>query len=142
MTSWSDSLPNWVGFPTRISHAILLGVAIGTSLAITSRSLLDYLNSRRRLLIASEDHKEFSPRPIELRSDEIVDGVTGLIGTALPILYCLVPQHHFMDRTYASRANKLTKQCAGGRNIGKVTCVAVLFRLLDSIRIHQGKAEV
>lgn len=87
MTDWSDRLPNWVGLPTRISHAIILGVAIGTSLAISSRSLLDYLDSRRRLLTPSEDHKEFTPRPIELRSDEIVDGVTGLIGNISPIPY-------------------------------------------------------
>jgi hypothetical protein len=93
MSTWNDRLPNWIGFPTRVSHAILLGVAIGTSLAISSRSLLDYFYSRRRLLLSSEseDHNEFSPRPIELRSDEIVDGVTGLIGNTFLILYCLMP---------------------------------------------------
>jgi len=80
MTSWSDRLSNWIPFPTRISHAILVGVAIGASLAVSSRSLLSYLYYRQRFLKDSEDQTEFSPRPIELRSDGIVDGVAGSIG--------------------------------------------------------------
>ncbi|KAF9520361.1 hypothetical protein BS47DRAFT_1287155 [Hydnum rufescens UP504] len=80
MTTWSDRLSNWVGAPARISHAILVGVTIGASLSVSSISLLSYLYHRQRLLKDSEDQKESSPRPIELRGDGIVDGVAGSIG--------------------------------------------------------------
>lgn len=56
---------------------ILYGVLLGFGLSIASTSLALHLHERRRKRI----ERQFEPRPIELRSDEIVDGVSGLIGT-------------------------------------------------------------
>ena len=56
---------------------------IGFSLSITSTSLALLYRDRRR-----KDKEEAQPgsRPIELRSDEVLDGVTGLIGAF--VVYC------------------------------------------------------
>ncbi|TCD64839.1 hypothetical protein EIP91_003587 [Steccherinum ochraceum] len=74
MASW---VPSWFRFPqpTTARH-LLYGVLIGLSLSVTSTSLVLYTQKRKR------DRQELSydKRPIEIRSDEIVDGVTGLIG--------------------------------------------------------------
>ena len=67
-------LPPWISrWPSR--H-LLYGILIGFSVSITSTSLAVYYNSRKKLRSAPN----FTARPIELRSDEILSGVTGLIG--------------------------------------------------------------
>ncbi|KAJ8486924.1 hypothetical protein ONZ51_g4526 [Trametes cubensis] len=55
---------------------IFYGVLIGLALSLTTSSVLEYLQERKR----KRADLTFEPRPIELRSDEVVDGVTGLIG--------------------------------------------------------------
>ncbi|KIK67674.1 hypothetical protein GYMLUDRAFT_36403 [Collybiopsis luxurians FD-317 M1] len=55
---------------------LFLGILLGFSLSLTSTSLAPFFRARRRKRL--EAH--FEPRPIELRSDEILSGVTGLIG--------------------------------------------------------------
>ncbi|KXN90957.1 Cysteine synthase 2 [Leucoagaricus sp. SymC.cos] len=68
---WSD----WLSQP-RIKHTCY-GVLIGLSLSYTTLSFTRYLNLRWQ---TRKRVSTFEPRPIELRSDEIVSGVTGLIG--------------------------------------------------------------
>ncbi|KAI0335070.1 PALP-domain-containing protein [Cubamyces sp. BRFM 1775] len=55
---------------------IFYGVLIGLALSLTTSSVLEYFQQRKR----KRAELTFEPRPIELRSDEVVDGVTGLIG--------------------------------------------------------------
>ena len=66
------------------------GVLVGVALSLATSSLLQYYNRKKRenTLLSS-----FDSRPIELRSDEVVDGVVGLIGVSScsPLLYC--PSH-------------------------------------------------
>ena len=67
-------LPLWT---SRISvRSVLIGVFLGFSISVTSTSLALYFQEKRRERVAAK----FTPRPIELRSDEVVAGVTGLIG--------------------------------------------------------------
>ncbi|ETW81106.1 hypothetical protein HETIRDRAFT_320062 [Heterobasidion irregulare TC 32-1] len=66
---------SWIPSPST-ARTILYGILIGFSLSITSTSLALLYRDRRK------DKEEAQPgsRPIELRSDEVLDGVTGLIG--------------------------------------------------------------
>src|ERR1700722_17468009 len=59
----------------KITRHLLYGIIIGFSLSLSSTSLALYYQSRR-----NRSTVRFDPRPIELRSDEILPGVTGLIG--------------------------------------------------------------
>lgn len=70
---------SWVSLDSK-HRDILLGAVLGVSLVITSASLAAYLNCTPRPSHRKKAGPEFSARPIELRSDEIVDGVAGLIG--------------------------------------------------------------
>lgn len=80
MTSWSSFLvPD--GMKLQLPSALTIrhlvyGALIGFSLSVTSTSLALYYQERKRQRIQDR----FEPRPIELRSDEVVDGVAGLIG--------------------------------------------------------------
>lgn len=58
------------------ARQLVLGIVIGISLSLTSATLVQDYRARRR----KEQVPEFSERPIELRSDEILDGVAGLVG--------------------------------------------------------------
>ena len=67
---------SWVPSPSTARH-LFYGILIGFSLSLASTSLVSAYRKRR-------DHsgaEKSNPRPIELRSDEVLDGVTGLIGT-------------------------------------------------------------
>jgi cysteine synthase A len=70
---------SWVSLDSRYRD-VLLGAALGVSLVFTSASLAAYVHSTRQHRQREEAGPEFSARPIELRSDEVVDGVAGLIG--------------------------------------------------------------
>jgi hypothetical protein len=60
----------------RISRDLIIGLVVGITFSLSSTSLALLVQQwRRKRAIA-----RIPPRPIELRSDEIVDGVTGLIG--------------------------------------------------------------
>ena len=64
-------------FPTgSLARQLFYGVLVGIALSLTTSSLSSYYQQRRRKIAEAA----FEPRPIELRSDEVVDGVTGLIG--------------------------------------------------------------
>ncbi|KAI0081987.1 PALP-domain-containing protein [Panus rudis PR-1116 ss-1] len=63
--------------PNRIAvKYVLYGLLLGFSLSLASTSLALHLQERKRKRI----EQNFEPRPIELRSDEVVNGVIGLIG--------------------------------------------------------------
>lgn len=70
-------LPSWIRFPshTTIRH-VAYGILIGFSLSLTTTSLTLWYQYRKRERITAH----FEARPIELRSDEVLSGVTGLIG--------------------------------------------------------------
>lgn len=71
------ALPAW--YSNAVARHIAFGILVGFTLSVvsTSRSISSYWRSRRRQSLSQEQH-EF--RPIVLRSDEVVHGVTGLIG--------------------------------------------------------------
>ncbi|TRM70272.1 tryptophan synthase beta subunit-like PLP-dependent enzyme [Schizophyllum amplum] len=66
-------LPHW-----RSSRHLLYGLVLGVSIPLATRSIAMYHRRRRRERIAAQT--EFETRPIELRSEEILSGVAGLIG--------------------------------------------------------------
>ena len=55
---------------------LVYGILFGFSFSLTTTSLALYYREKRQRDIMSR----FTPRPIELKTDEIVHGVTGLIG--------------------------------------------------------------
>ncbi|KAF5380536.1 hypothetical protein D9615_004729 [Tricholomella constricta] len=70
-------LPSWIRWPSQsTARHVLYGVIIGFSLSLTSTSLALYYQAQKRQRITAK----FVSRPIELRSDEVLSGVTGLIG--------------------------------------------------------------
>ncbi|KAF9023964.1 PALP-domain-containing protein [Hymenopellis radicata] len=77
LQQYLPNLPSWLASPSRptLRH-ILYGVFLGFSLSITSTSLAVIYERRKRERI----NARFEARPIEIRSDEILSGVTGLIG--------------------------------------------------------------
>ncbi|KAI0633530.1 PALP-domain-containing protein [Trametes polyzona] len=63
--------------PSKATNRYLFyGVLVGLALSVTTTSVVSYFQERKR----KREELTFEPRPIELRSDEVVDGVTGLIG--------------------------------------------------------------
>ena len=79
LDAFGSRLSVWFQIPSRsaLKH-ILYGVFIGFYLSVTSRALFQYYErkKRRRELLVSKD--DFGP--IELRKDDVLNGVVGLIG--------------------------------------------------------------
>lgn len=68
---WSKLRP-----PTRFTRDLVFGLVLGITFSLSSTSLALLVQGwRRRRAI-----QRLPPRPIELRSDEVVPGVIGLIG--------------------------------------------------------------
>jgi cysteine synthase A len=73
-------IPSWIRWPVpSTARHVLYGVIIGFSLSLTSSSLALYLQARKR----DRSIAHFEPRPVELRSDDVLSGVTGLIGATI-----------------------------------------------------------
>ncbi|QRW08536.1 cysteine synthase [Ceratobasidium sp. AG-Ba] len=71
--------PEWTS--SRVTRDITLGVVIGVALSVSGTSVSSYIAKKRRIAREIADGaKDYVPRPIELRSDEIVPGIVGLIG--------------------------------------------------------------
>ncbi|KAK0201874.1 PALP-domain-containing protein [Desarmillaria ectypa] len=70
-------LPSWFRIPSppTVRH-VIYGLFLGFSLSLTSTSIALFFQRRKQERIAAQ----FEARPIELRSDEVLKGVTGLIG--------------------------------------------------------------
>ncbi|OAX34533.1 PALP-domain-containing protein [Rhizopogon vinicolor AM-OR11-026] len=64
-------------FSTPVIRHVSYGILIGFTLSVTSTSISSYWRLRRSQRISQE---QFEFQPIDLRSDEILNGVTGLIG--------------------------------------------------------------
>ncbi|WVQ94515.1 hypothetical protein IAU59_001594 [Kwoniella sp. CBS 9459] len=76
LTRLSERFWDRLRFPSRFTRDLVWGLVIGVTLSLSSTSVATlFHNWRRRRAIA-----RIPPRPIELRSDEIVPGVIGLIG--------------------------------------------------------------
>lgn len=73
-------------FTLRTRKLILeFGLAIGVAVSVSASSLSRYISKRRRReRERAEGARDYVPRPIELRSDEIVTGIAGLIGQCMP----------------------------------------------------------
>lgn len=65
--------------PNAAIRQVSYGILIGFTLSVSATSIARYYLERRR---QDKLEKQTSLRPIELRSDEIVRGVTGLIGVS------------------------------------------------------------
>jgi len=66
---------SWLPSPATARH-LFYGIIIGFSLSFASTSVTSAYRKRQ----GEDENARVNPRPIELRSDEILDGVTGLIG--------------------------------------------------------------
>ncbi|KAF8349331.1 tryptophan synthase beta subunit-like PLP-dependent enzyme [Amanita rubescens] len=77
LNALSSRLSVWFQLPSRtaLKH-IIYGVFLGFYLSITSRALLQYYEAKKRRRELAEN--DF--RPIELRKDDVLNGVAGLIG--------------------------------------------------------------
>jgi cysteine synthase len=73
LSSWRSHLPT-----PRTARHVLYGILFGVSLSIASASIASSLRRKRERRL--ERTHGFEPRPIELRADETVQGVLGLIG--------------------------------------------------------------
>lgn len=62
--------------PRRFNRDLVIGLVVGITVSLSSTSLALLVQEWRRKKAISR----IPPRPIELRSDEVVDGVIGLIG--------------------------------------------------------------
>ena len=67
-------------------RTFVVGAAVGVAALTATRALRSYSQELR-----TKEQREALPlRPIEVRSDEVADGVTGLIGTQLASLFTSV----------------------------------------------------
>jgi cysteine synthase A len=77
--AWTDIFSNvWnrLRLPTRFTRDLLIGIAVGITFSLSSTSLALLAQGWRRKRAV----QRIPPRPIQLRSDEVVPGVIGLIG--------------------------------------------------------------
>jgi cysteine synthase A len=72
--AWLPASEHWS--QSKFKH-LFLGFLLGFAFSASSLSLSRYLKLKKRRQV-----EKFESRPIELRSDEIVSGVAGLIGTS------------------------------------------------------------
>ncbi|KAH8814449.1 PALP-domain-containing protein [Flagelloscypha sp. PMI_526] len=76
-------LPPWLRLPTGQNlHHLVYGIILGFSLTLTATSIRARIDEaqQRKKERRTGNKLEFDERPIELRSDEVVKGVSGLIG--------------------------------------------------------------
>ncbi|KAJ7933853.1 tryptophan synthase beta subunit-like PLP-dependent enzyme [Mycena leptocephala] len=65
----------------RTVRPLALGIVLGISLSVSSSAVVQYFERRRRRIALSQSQiPELENRPIELRSDDVLDGIVGLIG--------------------------------------------------------------
>ena len=117
------TLPSW---PSRsIARHVLIGILLGFSFSLSSTSFALYYYQRQR---KGRFVSKSTPRPIELRSDEIVKGVSGLIG-----MY--ICHHSILGKRYSTFSS-------GYQLIGNTPLVRI-NSLSDALGIEiLGKAEV
>ena len=108
--------------PNTAIRQISYGVLIGFTLSLSATSIAHYCSERRR---QERLEKQTSSRPIELRSDEIVRGVTGLIGVSplsvMSLVEGLIVDAYAVQRTrkHAVGENQLVERCAWSGDPGQ-----------------------
>ncbi|KAJ6507297.1 tryptophan synthase beta subunit-like PLP-dependent enzyme [Mycena vitilis] len=65
----------------RTARPLILGIVLGISLSVSSSAVVQYFQRRRRrIALAQSQISELESRPIELRSDDVLNGIVGVIG--------------------------------------------------------------
>ncbi|KAF7376604.1 PALP-domain-containing protein [Mycena sanguinolenta] len=63
------------------TRPLALGIILGVSAAVSSSAVVQYFQRRRRRIALSQSKiSELEQRPIELRSDDVLNGIVGVIG--------------------------------------------------------------
>ncbi|KAJ7267683.1 tryptophan synthase beta subunit-like PLP-dependent enzyme [Mycena haematopus] len=71
----------FLDFLPRSTRPLVLGIILGISVSVSSSAVLQYFQRRRRRIALSQSQiPELENRPIELRSDDVLDGMVGVIG--------------------------------------------------------------
>ena len=93
-------MSSWLPTPSTARH-LFYGVLIGFALSLGASTATQSYQRRKR---ERSEAAESSLRPIELRSDEILDGVSGLIGELVFVRTTQVSSSHSQvtRRLYAS----------------------------------------
>lgn len=124
-----------VRFPNRLTRDLTWGIFIGIAVSLSSTSAASLFQGwRRKKAIA-----RIPPRPIELRSEEIVDGVIGLIGAIENIGEGIRVLAEIENRQYPADKDQLAERCPWSRDSSEYRSVAVAWRELIT---EQGKCEV
>ena len=71
-----ETLLSYLPARSAATKQVFYGVLAGLALSLTTASTVQYYNRKKRKNLPPS----FESRPIELRSDEVVNGVIGLIG--------------------------------------------------------------
>ena len=110
-------------------RSLFYGIFIGLALSLTTSSVVTYFRQRQRKRLSSN----FEPRPIELRSDEVVDGVTGLIGMYCPCFidiqstYCKLVKGNTPLVRIQSLSNALGVEILGKAEVTDYLCALIYF---------------
>jgi len=88
----------------KLTRDLVIGILLGVTFSLSSTSLALLAQGWRRRRAISK----IPPRPIELRSDEIVDGVIGLIGTLLAVFRNCTANYGDLGNTPLIRINSLS----------------------------------
>jgi len=101
LMSWAtagllSSLPSWVS--RTASRRLFLGFILGVSFSWSFTAFKAVYQRRKE----ERRTAHYSPKPIELRSDEVVRGVTGLIGEQADQFPCLSGFYFRVHRQYTS----------------------------------------
>lgn len=105
----------------RTARPLVFGIVLGVSLSISSSAVAQYFQRRqRRIALSQSETSEFESRPIELRSDEVLDGVVGLIGARIGISsfvcvpYPLPRKHTTYPRAFTLQGTERRDSRKGG----------------------------
>jgi hypothetical protein len=115
---------SWIPSLSTARH-VFYGILIGFSLSIASTSVISAYKKRKEDISATREDRS----PIELRSDEVLDGVTGLIGKChhRSVVPCPRAEHLCAaQRKYTAGSDQLVEQCVGRRDSrkgGGASCV-------------------
>lgn len=111
--------------PNAAIRQVSYGILIGFTLSVSATSIAHYYSECRR---KDELEKQTLLRPIELRSDEVVRGVTGLIGMS-PFLSAMLhwSTHIMSGNTPLVRINSLSDvlgvEILGKAEVGLSSCL-------------------
>lgn len=110
-------LGEWLRPPARLGRDLYIGVLIGVSLTLSTTSVALHFRSRRN----GAERRDYEPTPIDIVRNEVVQGVTGLVGEAIHnrVLRSGSNLMLVVSRKHASRANQFVERRSGCRNSRK-----------------------